>query len=33
MQSETLSDAVRKFRNQRILVIGDVMLDRFVWVR
>jgi len=28
---ETLSDAVRKFRNQRILVIGDVMLDRFVW--
>ncbi len=28
---ETLSDAVRRFRNQRILVIGDVMLDRFVW--
>jgi rfaE bifunctional protein kinase chain/domain len=28
---ETLSGAVRRFRNQRILVIGDVMLDRFVW--
>jgi rfaE bifunctional protein kinase chain/domain len=28
---ETLSQAVLKFRNQRILVIGDLMLDRFVW--
>lgn len=28
---EALSDAVRRFRGKRILVIGDVMLDRFVW--
>jgi D-beta-D-heptose 7-phosphate kinase/D-beta-D-heptose 1-phosphate adenosyltransferase len=28
---DTLSEAVRKFRGKRILVIGDLMLDRFVW--
>ncbi len=28
---DTLSEAVQRFRNKRILVIGDVMLDRFVW--
>jgi rfaE bifunctional protein kinase chain/domain len=28
---DTLSSAVRKFRGKRILVIGDLMLDRFVW--
>jgi D-beta-D-heptose 7-phosphate kinase/D-beta-D-heptose 1-phosphate adenosyltransferase len=26
-----LIEAVRKFRGKRILVIGDVMLDRFIW--
>jgi D-beta-D-heptose 7-phosphate kinase/D-beta-D-heptose 1-phosphate adenosyltransferase len=29
--AETLIDAVRKFHRKRILVIGDVMLDRFIW--
>jgi D-beta-D-heptose 7-phosphate kinase/D-beta-D-heptose 1-phosphate adenosyltransferase len=28
---DTLSEAVGKFRGKRILVIGDLMLDRFVW--
>ncbi len=28
---ETLIQAVRSFRNKRILVLGDVMLDRFIW--
>jgi rfaE bifunctional protein kinase chain/domain len=28
---EILVQAVRRFRNKRILVVGDVMLDRFVW--
>ncbi len=28
---ETLIGAVRKFPRKRILVIGDVMLDRFIW--
>jgi len=30
-KTETLTEAVQRFRNKRILVIGDVMLDRFVW--
>jgi rfaE bifunctional protein kinase chain/domain len=29
--AETLIDAVRKFPRKRVLVIGDVMLDRFIW--
>jgi rfaE bifunctional protein kinase chain/domain len=29
--SESLIEAVRNFRNKRILVFGDLMLDRFVW--
>jgi D-beta-D-heptose 7-phosphate kinase/D-beta-D-heptose 1-phosphate adenosyltransferase len=28
---EALVVAVRKFRGKRILVVGDVMLDRFIW--
>ncbi len=28
---ETLAQAVRRFRDKRILVVGDVMLDRFIW--
>jgi D-glycero-beta-D-manno-heptose-7-phosphate kinase len=28
---ESLVKAVRNFRNQRILVFGDLMLDRFIW--
>jgi D-beta-D-heptose 7-phosphate kinase/D-beta-D-heptose 1-phosphate adenosyltransferase len=28
---ETLIGAVRNFRNKRILVFGDLMLDRFIW--
>lgn len=28
---EVLVQAVQKFRNKRILVVGDVMLDRFIW--
>lgn len=28
---ETLIQAVRNFRNKRILVFGDLMLDRFIW--
>ena len=28
---ETLIRAVRGFRNKRILVMGDLMLDRFIW--
>ncbi len=29
--SGRLIEAVRKFRSKRILVIGDMMLDRFIW--
>jgi rfaE bifunctional protein kinase chain/domain len=29
--SESLIAAVRSFRNKRILVFGDLMLDRFIW--
>lgn len=28
---QTLIDGVRRFQNKRVLVIGDLMLDRFVW--
>jgi D-beta-D-heptose 7-phosphate kinase/D-beta-D-heptose 1-phosphate adenosyltransferase len=28
---EALVDALRRFRGKRILVVGDVMLDRFIW--
>jgi D-glycero-beta-D-manno-heptose-7-phosphate kinase len=28
---EELIQAVRRFRNKRILVLGDMMLDRFIW--
>ena len=28
---EALIRAVRNFRNERILVLGDLMLDRFIW--
>jgi D-glycero-beta-D-manno-heptose-7-phosphate kinase len=28
---EALIEAVRNFRNKRILVFGDLMLDRFIW--
>ena len=28
---EKLIEAIGRFRKQRILVLGDVMLDRFVW--
>jgi D-beta-D-heptose 7-phosphate kinase/D-beta-D-heptose 1-phosphate adenosyltransferase len=28
---EILIEAVRKFLRKKILVIGDVMLDRFIW--
>jgi len=28
---EALIQAVRSFRNKRILVMGDLMLDRFIW--
>ena len=28
---EALIEAVRKFRRKRILVLGDLMLDRFIW--
>ncbi len=28
---ETLVQAVRRFRGKQILVVGDVMLDRFIW--
>jgi D-beta-D-heptose 7-phosphate kinase/D-beta-D-heptose 1-phosphate adenosyltransferase len=28
---QILIDAVRRFRRKRILVVGDVMLDRFIW--
>ncbi len=28
---EALVQAVHRFRNRRILVVGDVMLDRFIW--
>ena len=28
---ETLIRAVRNFRNKRVLVMGDLMLDRFIW--
>ncbi len=28
---ETLISAVQRFRNKRILVLGDMMLDRFIW--
>ena len=29
--SEILIQAVRKFSNKRVLVLGDMILDRFVW--
>jgi D-glycero-beta-D-manno-heptose-7-phosphate kinase len=28
---DVLIEAVRRFRRKRILVVGDVMLDRFIW--
>ena len=28
---EVLIRAVEKFRKKRILVLGDLMLDRFIW--
>jgi len=28
---QTLTRAVRNFRNKRVLVFGDMMLDRFIW--
>ncbi|MBN1570074.1 MAG: D-glycero-beta-D-manno-heptose-7-phosphate kinase [Acidobacteria bacterium] len=28
---ESLVQAIRKFRGKRILVLGDMMLDRFIW--
>ncbi len=28
---EILVQAIRRFRDKRILVVGDVMLDRFIW--
>jgi D-beta-D-heptose 7-phosphate kinase/D-beta-D-heptose 1-phosphate adenosyltransferase len=28
---ENLIQAIRRFRNKRILVLGDMMLDRFIW--
>ena len=28
---EVLIRSVEKFRNKRILVLGDLMLDRFIW--
>jgi len=28
---ETLIQAIRSFRNKRVLVLGDMMLDRFIW--
>lgn len=31
MDRALLSDHLRNFRNKHILVIGDVMLDRFIW--
>lgn len=29
--ADCLIEAVRKFRGKRILVVGDLMLDRFIW--
>lgn len=29
--AETLTGAVRNFRGKRVLVLGDLMLDRFIW--
>ncbi len=30
-RAEVLSAAVRKFPSKRVLILGDVMLDRFIW--
>ncbi|HEV3025381.1 MAG TPA: PfkB family carbohydrate kinase, partial [Pirellulales bacterium] len=31
--SKTLADIARRFPGQRVLVLGDVMLDEYVWGR
>ncbi len=31
MQSAQLGSLIEKFRQQRVLVVGDLMLDRFLW--
>jgi rfaE bifunctional protein kinase chain/domain len=31
LQAKKAEDAIRKFRNRRVLVLGDLMLDKYIW--
>jgi rfaE bifunctional protein kinase chain/domain len=31
LQTKKAEDAIRKFRNRRVLVLGDLMLDKYIW--